>query len=63
MSRARSDSPAVSASSAACNRRSSGPGTVSGGADATYKDKAGNSVGVARVATLIKQQRAAKGEN
>jgi 2',3'-cyclic-nucleotide 2'-phosphodiesterase/3'-nucleotidase len=30
--------------------------------DAAYKDKAGNSVGVARVATLIKQQRAAKGE-
>jgi 2',3'-cyclic-nucleotide 2'-phosphodiesterase/3'-nucleotidase len=31
--------------------------------DAAYKDKAGNSVGVARVATLIKQQRAAKGED
>jgi len=30
--------------------------------DAAYSDKAGNSVGVARVATLIKQQRAAKGE-
>ncbi|WP_405769797.1 bifunctional metallophosphatase/5'-nucleotidase [Streptomyces sp. NBC_01538] len=29
--------------------------------DAPYKDKAGNSVGVARVATLIKQQRAEKG--
>lgn len=28
--------------------------------DAAYSDKAGNSVGVARVATLIKQQRAAK---
>ncbi|MDT0464982.1 bifunctional metallophosphatase/5'-nucleotidase [Streptomyces gibsoniae] len=31
--------------------------------DAAYKDKAGNSVGVARVATLIKQQREAKGEH
>ncbi|MER6122524.1 5'-nucleotidase C-terminal domain-containing protein [Streptomyces sp. NPDC001795] len=31
--------------------------------DAAYKDKAGNSVGVARVATLIKQQREAKGED
>ncbi|MFF4487658.1 bifunctional metallophosphatase/5'-nucleotidase [Streptomyces sp. NPDC001544] len=31
--------------------------------DAAYSDKAGNSVGVARVATLIKQQRAAKGEH
>ncbi|MGQ4389446.1 bifunctional metallophosphatase/5'-nucleotidase [Streptomyces sp. SAS_270] len=31
--------------------------------DAAYQDKAGNSVGVARVATLIKQQRAAKGEH
>ncbi|MFF1706162.1 bifunctional metallophosphatase/5'-nucleotidase [Streptomyces sp. NPDC058252] len=31
--------------------------------DATYKDSKGNSVGVARVATLIKQQRAAKGED
>ncbi len=31
--------------------------------DAAYKDKAGNSVGVARVATLIKQQRAEKGED
>lgn len=30
--------------------------------DAAYKDSKGNSVGVARVATLIKQQRAAKGE-
>ncbi len=30
--------------------------------DAAYADKAGNSVGVARVATLIKQQRAEKGE-
>ncbi|WP_155056679.1 bifunctional metallophosphatase/5'-nucleotidase [Streptomyces blattellae] len=30
--------------------------------DAAYSDKAGNSVGVARVATLVKQQRAAKGE-
>ena len=30
--------------------------------DAAYSDKAGNSVGVARVATLIKQQREAKGE-
>ncbi|MER5446891.1 5'-nucleotidase C-terminal domain-containing protein [Streptomyces sp. NPDC002766] len=30
--------------------------------DAAYSDKAGNSVGVARVATLINQQRAAKGE-
>ncbi|MGW1744990.1 bifunctional metallophosphatase/5'-nucleotidase [Streptomyces sp. NPDC002092] len=30
--------------------------------DAAYGDKAGNSVGVARVATLIKQQREAKGE-
>ncbi|MCX5049877.1 MULTISPECIES: bifunctional metallophosphatase/5'-nucleotidase [unclassified Streptomyces] len=30
--------------------------------DKAYSDKAGNSVGVARVATLIKQQRAAKGE-
>ncbi|WP_330289874.1 bifunctional metallophosphatase/5'-nucleotidase [Streptomyces sp. NBC_00576] len=29
--------------------------------DAAYTDKAGNSVGVARVATLIKQQRAEKG--
>ncbi|MCE3030457.1 MULTISPECIES: bifunctional metallophosphatase/5'-nucleotidase [Streptomyces] len=32
-------------------------------ADAPYTDKAGNSVGVARVATLIKQQREAKGEH
>ncbi|MFF3908394.1 bifunctional metallophosphatase/5'-nucleotidase [Streptomyces sp. NPDC001848] len=31
--------------------------------DAAYRDKAGNSVGVARVATLIKQQREAKGED
>ncbi|MEV6053899.1 5'-nucleotidase C-terminal domain-containing protein [Streptomyces sp. NPDC052107] len=31
--------------------------------DAAYTDKAGNSVGVARVATLIKQQREAKGED
>jgi 2',3'-cyclic-nucleotide 2'-phosphodiesterase/3'-nucleotidase len=31
--------------------------------DAAYSDKAGNSVGVARVATLIKQQREAKGEH
>ncbi|MEU6230353.1 5'-nucleotidase C-terminal domain-containing protein [Streptomyces sp. NPDC047042] len=31
--------------------------------DAAYTDKAGNSVGVARVATLIKQQRAEKGED
>ncbi|MFG2125020.1 bifunctional metallophosphatase/5'-nucleotidase [Streptomyces sp. NPDC048710] len=31
--------------------------------DAAYTDKAGNSVGVARVATLIKQQREAKGEH
>ncbi|MGW2489357.1 bifunctional metallophosphatase/5'-nucleotidase [Streptomyces sp. NPDC001606] len=31
--------------------------------DAAYKDKAGNSCGVARVATLIKQQREAKGEH
>ncbi|MEV7388738.1 5'-nucleotidase C-terminal domain-containing protein [Streptomyces sp. NPDC091215] len=31
--------------------------------DAAYKDSKGNSVGVARVATLIKQQRAAKGED
>ncbi|WP_055492109.1 bifunctional UDP-sugar hydrolase/5'-nucleotidase [Streptomyces sp. TP-A0356] len=31
--------------------------------DAAYSDKAGNSVGVARVATLIKQQREAKGED
>lgn len=31
--------------------------------DAPYTDKAGNSVGVARVATLIKQQREAKGED
>ncbi|MFI0540519.1 bifunctional metallophosphatase/5'-nucleotidase [Streptomyces sp. WSLK1-3] len=30
--------------------------------DAAYSDSKGNSVGVARVATLIKQQRAAKGE-
>ncbi|MFR0358475.1 bifunctional metallophosphatase/5'-nucleotidase [Streptomyces sediminimaris] len=30
--------------------------------DAPYSDKAGNSVGVARVATLVKQQREAKGE-
>jgi 2',3'-cyclic-nucleotide 2'-phosphodiesterase/3'-nucleotidase len=30
--------------------------------DAAYSDKAGNSVGVARIATLIKQQREAKGE-
>jgi 2',3'-cyclic-nucleotide 2'-phosphodiesterase/3'-nucleotidase len=30
--------------------------------DAAYTDKAGNSVGVARVATLVKQQREAKGE-
>ncbi|GAA3040592.1 bifunctional metallophosphatase/5'-nucleotidase [Streptomyces glomeratus] len=30
--------------------------------DAAYRDKAGNSVGVARVATLIRQQREAKGE-
>jgi 2',3'-cyclic-nucleotide 2'-phosphodiesterase/3'-nucleotidase len=30
--------------------------------DKAYSDKTGNSVGVARVATLIKQQRAAKGE-
>ncbi|MFG2478050.1 bifunctional metallophosphatase/5'-nucleotidase [Streptomyces fagopyri] len=29
--------------------------------DAAYTDKAGNSVGVARIATLVKQQRAAKG--
>lgn len=29
--------------------------------DAAYTDKAGNSVGIARVATLVKQQRAAKG--
>ncbi|MFF5405514.1 bifunctional metallophosphatase/5'-nucleotidase [Streptomyces misionensis] len=32
-------------------------------ADAPYTDKAGNSVGVARVATLVKQQREAKGEH
>ncbi|MEV6835837.1 5'-nucleotidase C-terminal domain-containing protein [Streptomyces sp. NPDC051133] len=31
--------------------------------DKAYSDKAGNSVGVARVATLIKQQREAKGED
>ncbi|MFI1168289.1 bifunctional metallophosphatase/5'-nucleotidase [Streptomyces sp. NPDC020801] len=31
--------------------------------DAAYSDKAGNSVGVARVATLVKQQREAKGEH
>ncbi|MFC3573720.1 bifunctional metallophosphatase/5'-nucleotidase [Streptomyces yaanensis] len=31
--------------------------------DAAYSDKAGNSVGVARVATLIQQQREAKGED
>ncbi|MFD3933321.1 bifunctional metallophosphatase/5'-nucleotidase [Streptomyces sp. NPDC058614] len=31
--------------------------------DAAYKDSKGNSVGVARVATLVKQQRAAKGED
>ncbi|MFJ8108857.1 bifunctional metallophosphatase/5'-nucleotidase [Streptomyces sp. NPDC096132] len=31
--------------------------------DAAYSDAKGNSVGVARVATLIKQQRAAKGED
>ncbi|MEU7054785.1 5'-nucleotidase C-terminal domain-containing protein [Streptomyces sp. NPDC046197] len=31
--------------------------------DAAYSDKAGNSVGVARVATLIRQQREAKGED
>ncbi|MFF3514940.1 bifunctional metallophosphatase/5'-nucleotidase [Streptomyces sp. NPDC002573] len=31
--------------------------------DAAYSDKAGNSVGVGRVATLIKQQREAKGED
>ncbi|MFI9828012.1 bifunctional metallophosphatase/5'-nucleotidase [Streptomyces sp. NPDC051913] len=31
--------------------------------DAAYSDAKGNSVGVARVATLIKQQRAAKGEH
>ncbi|MFF3328829.1 bifunctional metallophosphatase/5'-nucleotidase [Streptomyces sp. NPDC002888] len=31
--------------------------------DAAYKDSKGNSVGVARVATLIKQQREAKGED
>ncbi|MFD9393818.1 bifunctional metallophosphatase/5'-nucleotidase [Streptomyces sp. NPDC060000] len=31
--------------------------------DAAYKDSKGNSVGVARVATLVKQQRAAKGEH
>jgi 2',3'-cyclic-nucleotide 2'-phosphodiesterase/3'-nucleotidase len=31
--------------------------------DAAYKDAKGNSVGVARVATLVKQQRAAKGED
>ncbi|MFB7505982.1 bifunctional metallophosphatase/5'-nucleotidase [Streptomyces broussonetiae] len=31
--------------------------------DAAYSDKAGNSVGVARVATLIKQQRETKGED
>ncbi|MGW5659899.1 bifunctional metallophosphatase/5'-nucleotidase [Streptomyces sp. NPDC003758] len=31
--------------------------------DAAYSDKAGNSVGVARVAMLIKQQREAKGED
>ncbi|MFF7185757.1 bifunctional metallophosphatase/5'-nucleotidase [Streptomyces sp. NPDC008222] len=31
--------------------------------DAAYQDKAGNSVGVARVATLVKQQREAKGED
>ncbi|MFJ9704692.1 bifunctional metallophosphatase/5'-nucleotidase [Streptomyces sp. NPDC101234] len=31
--------------------------------DAAYSDSKGNSVGVARVATLIKQQRAAKGED
>ncbi|MGY6024192.1 bifunctional metallophosphatase/5'-nucleotidase [Streptomyces spinosirectus] len=30
--------------------------------DAAYSDSKGNSVGVARVATLVKQQRAAKGE-
>ncbi|MGW1007303.1 bifunctional metallophosphatase/5'-nucleotidase [Streptomyces sp. NPDC002520] len=31
--------------------------------DAAYTDKAGNSCGVARVATLVKQQREAKGED
>ncbi|MFD1660358.1 bifunctional metallophosphatase/5'-nucleotidase [Streptomyces caeni] len=31
--------------------------------DAAYSDKAGNSVGVARVATLIRQQRETKGEH
>ncbi|MCX5559382.1 bifunctional UDP-sugar hydrolase/5'-nucleotidase [Streptomyces sp. NBC_00038] len=31
--------------------------------DAAYTDSKGNSVGVARVATLVKQQRAAKGED
>ncbi|MFD6497940.1 bifunctional metallophosphatase/5'-nucleotidase [Streptomyces sp. NPDC060188] len=31
--------------------------------DAAYQDSKGNSVGVARVATLVKQQRAAKGED
>ncbi|MFD6298826.1 bifunctional metallophosphatase/5'-nucleotidase [Streptomyces sp. NPDC060235] len=31
--------------------------------DAAYQDGKGNSVGVARVATLVKQQRAAKGED
>ncbi|MER6467368.1 bifunctional metallophosphatase/5'-nucleotidase [Streptomyces collinus] len=31
--------------------------------DAAYSDKAGNSVGVARVATLVRQQREAKGED
>ncbi|MFI9649228.1 bifunctional metallophosphatase/5'-nucleotidase [Streptomyces sp. NPDC052040] len=31
--------------------------------DAAYSDKAGNSVGIARVATLVKQQREAKGED
>ncbi|MFR9798589.1 bifunctional metallophosphatase/5'-nucleotidase [Streptomyces sp. MS06] len=31
--------------------------------DAAYTDRAGNSVGVARVATLIKQQREAKGDD
>ncbi|MER5749174.1 5'-nucleotidase C-terminal domain-containing protein [Streptomyces sp. NPDC002088] len=31
--------------------------------DAAYKDSKGNSVGVARVATLVKQQREAKGED
>ncbi|MEU4084513.1 bifunctional metallophosphatase/5'-nucleotidase [Streptomyces aureus] len=31
--------------------------------DAAYKDAKGNSVGVARVATLVEQQRAAKGED